>query len=82
MEDTPTTPKDIVGYFGQDTLDLAQSASEDSIFLDFDDVMDTAWYGHVLGKGGRPRSDAFGAQPDREDGQLSRQPSRQRLIQL
>ena len=52
------------------------------IFLDFDGVMDAAWYGHVLGKGGRPRSDAFGAQPDREDGQSSRQPSRQRLIQL
>jgi hypothetical protein len=31
------------------------------IFLDFDGVMDTAYYGHVLGKEGRPANDEFGA---------------------
>lgn len=30
------------------------------IFLDFDGVMDTAYYGHVLGKEGRPGNDTFG----------------------
>lgn len=31
------------------------------IFLDFDGVMDTAYYDHVLGKEGRPSNDEFGA---------------------
>ena len=31
------------------------------IFLDFDGVMDTAYYGHVLGKEGLPYHDEFGA---------------------
>ena len=31
------------------------------IFLDFDGVMDTAYYGHVLGKESRPSDDKFGA---------------------
>ena len=31
------------------------------IFLDFDGVMDTAYYGHVLGKDGRSANDEFGA---------------------
>lgn len=31
------------------------------IFLDFDGVMDTAYYGHVLGKEGLPCQDEFGA---------------------
>ena len=31
------------------------------IFLDFDGVMDTVYYGHVLGKEGDPGSDEFGA---------------------
>ena len=31
------------------------------IFLDFDGVMDTAYYGHVLGKEGLPCHDEFGA---------------------
>ena len=31
------------------------------IFLDFDGVMDTAYYGHVLGKEGRSGNDEFGA---------------------
>ena len=31
------------------------------IFLDFDGVMDTAYYGHILGKEGRPSNDEFGA---------------------
>lgn len=31
------------------------------IFLDFDGVMDTAYYGHVLGKEGRSANDEFGA---------------------
>ena len=30
------------------------------IFLDFDGVMDTAYYGHVLGKEGLPYHDEFG----------------------
>ncbi len=31
------------------------------IFLDFDGVMDTAYYGHILGKEGLPYHDEFGA---------------------
>ena len=31
------------------------------IFLDFDGVMDTAYYGHILGKEGLPYYDEFGA---------------------
>lgn len=31
------------------------------IFLDFDGVMDTAYYGHALGKESRPANDEFGA---------------------
>lgn len=31
------------------------------IFLDFDGVMDTAYYGHILGKEGCPGNDKFGA---------------------
>ena len=31
------------------------------IFLDFDGVMDTAYYGHILGKEGRSANDEFGA---------------------
>ena len=31
------------------------------IFLDFDGVMDTAYYSHVLGKEGLPSNDEFGA---------------------
>lgn len=31
------------------------------IFLDFDGVMDTAYYSHVLGKEGLPGSDEYGA---------------------
>ena len=30
------------------------------IFLDFDGVMDTAYYDHILSKEGLPGSDAFG----------------------
>ena len=30
------------------------------IFLDFDGVMDTAYYGHILGKDGRLGNDEFG----------------------
>ncbi len=32
-----------------------------TIFLDFDGVMDTAYYGHILGKEGRSANDEFGA---------------------
>lgn len=31
------------------------------IFLDFDGVMDTAYYGHILGKEDLPCHDEFGA---------------------
>lgn len=31
------------------------------IFLNFDGVMDTAYYNHILGKEGRPCNDAFEA---------------------
>jgi len=30
------------------------------IFLDFDGVMDTAYYGHIIGKECRPSNDEFG----------------------
>lgn len=39
---------------------MAKKTMKD-IFLDFDDVMDTAYYGHILGKEDLPCHDEFGA---------------------